>query len=67
MAVHFEGADERAASIAELMDPVGFDVYGAAPPATVDQLRRDAAASGAELRAFPGSLGGFLRAAIGHA
>ena len=61
MLAHFEGADERAATIADLVDYLGFEVYGAAPTAAIHQLRSTASAVGAELRTFPDGIGGFLR------
>jgi quinol monooxygenase YgiN len=64
MTIHFEGSDERSQSVSELMVPAGFEVYGSAPEAAVDLLRREAAASSVELTLFSESLGGFLRAEI---
>jgi len=61
MSSHFAGSDERASSIAELVEPAGFEVFGPAPAPAVEQLEREAIASGAELRTFPECLGGFLR------
>jgi hypothetical protein len=62
MLSHFEGADDRAATIADLVEYLGFEVYGAAPPAAIEQLRSAAFATGAELRTFPEAIGGFVRA-----
>jgi quinol monooxygenase YgiN len=62
MSAHFEGSDERTNSIADLVEPAGFEVFGPAPTGAVDQLRREAAEAGVELSVFPRSLGGFLRA-----
>ena len=58
---HFEGADDRADAVADMLEPVAFELYGDTPRESVDQLRRDADASGAELRLFPAAMGGFLR------
>ena len=58
---HFEGAADRAGSVADILVPAGFELYGDPPPAVVDQLRRDADAAGARLDRFPTSIGGFLR------
>jgi uncharacterized protein YjiS (DUF1127 family) len=60
---HFEGSEERRASVEDMIELLGFEVYGPAPPAAIDQLRRDAAAvPGAELVLLPISIGGYLRA-----
>lgn len=64
MSVHFEGSDERANSIADLVEPAGYEVFGPAPTSAVDQLRREASASGVEVRVSPRSVGGFLRAPV---
>ena len=62
MSIHFEGSNDRANSIADLVEPTGFEVLGPAPRAAVDQLRREAAEASVELSVFPRSLSGFLRA-----
>jgi len=62
MTDHFEGSDERSASVQELIELISFEVYGAAPAAAVDQLEREVAAvPGAELTLLPRSIGGYLR------
>jgi hypothetical protein len=58
---HFEGADDRAGAVANILVPVAFELYGDSPPESVDQLRLDADAAGAEMRLFPTAIGGFLR------
>jgi quinol monooxygenase YgiN len=58
---HFEGALDRAMSVADLLAPAGFELYGDAPTPVVDQLRRDADAAGVRLERFPTAIGGFLR------
>jgi hypothetical protein len=63
MTDHFEGSEERSASVEEMIELLGFEVYGAAPAAAVDQLRREAAAvPGAQLTLLPRPIGGYLRA-----
>jgi hypothetical protein len=62
MALHFEGSDERSSSVSQLIAPAGFEIYGRAPTAAVDQLRREAAAAGVDFNVLPDSIGGFLRA-----
>lgn len=65
MTDHFEGSDERSASVQDMIELLGFEVYGAAPEAAVDQLRRETAAvPGAELTLLPISIGGYLRAPV---
>lgn len=61
MAFHFEGSDERSATVSELIEPAGFEVYGPAPIAAVDQLRREARSAGISLTIHPDLVGGFLR------
>jgi hypothetical protein len=62
---HFEGSEERSASVQDLIELLGFEVYGAAPEAAVDQLRRaTGAVPGAELTLLPISMGGYLRAPV---
>jgi hypothetical protein len=62
MALHFEGSDERTASVSELYAPAGFEIYGRAPAAAIDQMRREAAMAGVGLDVFPDPIGGFIRA-----
>ena len=57
---HFAGSADRANSIADLVEYVGFEAYGAAPRAAIDQLARDAEATGAPLSTFPDEIGGYL-------
>jgi hypothetical protein len=62
---HFEGSEERSASVQDMIELLGFEVYGAAPEAAVDQLRRATGAMpGAELTLLPISMGGYLRAPV---
>ena len=64
MTDHFEGSEGSSASVADMMELLGFEVYGAAPAAAVDQMRREAAAAPrAELTLLPRAIGGYLRAA----
>jgi hypothetical protein len=59
---HFEGSASRSASVADLLVPGGFELYGPAPADAVDQLRRAADASGTTLERFPEAIAGFVRA-----
>ena len=60
---HFAGSAQRSAAIAGLVEPAGFEVYGAAPDAPLDQLRDEASAAGVELAVFARPIGGFVRTA----
>ncbi len=62
MALHFEGSEERAQSVSELYMPAGFEIYGPAPAAAIEQLRREAATAGIGVDVRAGLIGGFLRA-----
>ena len=63
MTDHFEGSEGRSAALEGTIELLGFEVYGAAPAAAVDQMRREVATvPGAELRLLPRSIGGYLRA-----
>ena len=61
MVFHFDGSDERSTTVSELIEPAGFEVYGPAPIAAVDQLRREARSAGISLTIHPALVGGFLR------
>lgn len=61
MDAHFEGADERAQTAYEYIEPDGWAIYGTANPAVVDGMRARAAAAGVSLTVEPVFLGGFLR------
>jgi hypothetical protein len=65
MTAHFEGSTERTETVAELISLAGFTVYGAAPAAAVDQLRREADRTGGRLDLLIEPLGGFLRSVGG--
>jgi hypothetical protein len=62
MIAHFEGSDDRSSSVAGLITPAGFEIYGEAPAAAVEQLRREAEAAGVSLTLHPNPTGGYLRA-----
>jgi hypothetical protein len=62
LADHFEGSDERSASVADVIELAGFELFGPAPDAAVEQLRREAAAGGFTFDWWPVSFGGFARA-----
>lgn len=61
MAAHFQGADERSAAAYEHIQPAGWEIYGAADAAGVEEIRAAAAAMGVPLRLEPQPLGGFVR------
>jgi hypothetical protein len=62
MALHFEGSEERTQSVSQLIVPAGFEVYGQAPPAAIDQLRREAHVAGIGFDVLGQPIAGFLRA-----
>jgi len=65
MTDHFKGSEERSASVEEMIELLGFEVYGAAPAAAAEQLRRQAAAvPGADVTILAVSMGGYLRAPV---
>jgi quinol monooxygenase YgiN len=59
---HFDGADERAGTVAEILVPAGFELYGRAPAGPTEQLQRDADGAGVLFERFPDAIAGFLRA-----
>jgi hypothetical protein len=61
MAAHFEGSEDRSASASALITPAGFEVYGPAPQAALDQLRREAEIAGVGANVYDEGIGGFLR------
>jgi hypothetical protein len=63
MTAHLEGSEGSNALVEEMIELLGFEVYGAAPAAAVDQMRREAAAvPGARLTLLPVPIGGYMRA-----
>lgn len=65
LTAHFEGSEERSASVRNMIELLGFEVYGSAPEAAVNRLRQETAAvPGAELTLLPTSIGGYLRAPV---
>ena len=57
---HMEGAGDRARAAYELLEPAGFEIYGKAPEAILEMLKR-ASGSGATLRVKPQPLAGYIR------
>jgi quinol monooxygenase YgiN len=65
MTDHFVGSDQRSASVEAVIDLLGFEVYGSAPAAVVDQLRREAAeVPGVQVTMWPTLIGGYLRGPV---
>jgi hypothetical protein len=62
-AAHAEGSGERSRVAFDHVTPAGWEIYGRAPAAIVDELRHSAERFGVELVIQPESLGGFLRTA----
>lgn len=65
IARHFDGSEERSATVDDVIVPAGFALYGQAPVGVVEQLRREAVSAGVSFEHLPASLGGFLRSASG--
>jgi hypothetical protein len=63
MALHWEGADQRAKRAYQYVEPIGFEIYGPAADQLVEGMRAEAAASGATVTLSPRFVGGFLRLA----
>jgi hypothetical protein len=63
MALHWEGADQRAERAYQYVEPIGFEIYGPAADQLVEGMRAEASASGATVTLSPGFVGGFLRLA----
>lgn len=63
MARHLEGADERVAKARELIETVGYELYGSPPEGVLQQMRRFAAEFGASLEMRPDYVAGYLRPA----
>jgi hypothetical protein len=63
MDAHFEGAQERAKTAYELIEPQGWDVYGSPSSQALESLRKGAASAGVALNVQPIFMAGFLRAA----
>ena len=64
MDLHVEGAAAGRKASADLMEPRGYEIYGAPSDSVLDQMRRTAEAAGVTLRHEPQFVvGGFLRLA----
>ena len=63
MDAHFEGAQERAKTAYELMEPQGWDIYGSPSSQALEGLRKAAMSAGVALTVQPTFLAGFLRLA----
>jgi hypothetical protein len=61
MSSHFEGADERARSVYEFVEPAGWEIYGSPNPDTVETMRQAAGTSGVTLTIANEYVAGFLR------
>ena len=58
---HFEGSDERSAEAFELMEPLGWEIYGQPSPSALGTMQQGASATGVPLTVRPNHVGGFLR------
>ncbi len=61
MNAHFEGSGERSTLAYEVMDPAGWEIYGAPDEATVESMKQAASSAGVALTVEPNFLAGFLR------
>ncbi|HUQ44571.1 MAG TPA: hypothetical protein VM451_09225 [Candidatus Limnocylindria bacterium] len=57
---HLEGSDDRSRLAYELIDPIGFEIYGPATDVVLESFRA-AASSGLSLKISRDPLAGFLR------
>jgi len=62
MDAHFEGAEERSNAAYQLVEPLGWDVYGSPSRDALDSLRNAATSAGVPLTIQPIFMAGFLRA-----
>ena len=62
-AAHALGAGERSRAAFEHITPAGWEIYGTAEAANVEELRAAAVKFGVSLQVQPDALGGFLRMA----
>lgn len=58
---HFEGSDERAAAAYDLVEPLGWEFYGAPSDQAIASMRQAAERAGASLVLEPDFVAGFLR------
>jgi quinol monooxygenase YgiN len=64
MDLHVEGADAGRKAASDLIEPRGYEIYGAPSDSVLDQMRRTADEAGVTLRLEPEFVaGGFLRLA----
>jgi hypothetical protein len=61
MDLHFEGSDERTATVYEFVEPDGFEIYGRPSGRALETMRQAAAGSGVSLTIRHELVGGFLR------
>jgi hypothetical protein len=61
MDLHIEGAGERARAAYELIEPMGWEIYGQPSSAALGAMRAAAATAGVRLSVLPERVAGFLR------
>jgi hypothetical protein len=61
MDLHFEGSDERTATVYEFVEPDGFEIYGRPSGRALETMRQAATTSEVSLAVRSEPLGGFLR------
>jgi quinol monooxygenase YgiN len=65
MADHLEGVDERFASVVDLIEPRGYEIFGEPGELVLATMRRFAEALDIPLRVHPDLIGGYVRPAPG--
>jgi len=61
MDLHFEGSEARARTAYEVIEPLGWEVYGTPSPEALETLRQAADSAGVSLTVYPEYVAGFLR------
>jgi hypothetical protein len=64
MDAHFEGAQDRATTAYEFIEPQGWDIYGSPSSQALESLRKAAASAGVAVNVQPIFMAGFLRASV---
>jgi hypothetical protein len=59
--LHLQGVGDRFGSVAELIEPAGYEIFGEPSEAALKSMRAFAEGGGVELKVEPDNFGGFLR------
>lgn len=65
MRAHLQGVNERVAAAAEVIETLGYEIYGSPDDETLETMRGFATRQGVPLTVRPRSLGGYLRPVVG--